>query len=107
MPTLRAGHCYGTRIYYIDKETWHSIGDDLWDPQEKYWKANNYMFAPQAIPGTSDSYFETSAAGTTMNFQGYHGGYTVFSHTTLNQNAGKYNDVTRYGTPAGLQQIMQ
>ena len=106
LPTLRAGYCYGTRIYYIDKETWHSIGDDLWILRRSTGKPT--------ITCSRRKLFQVPVTATSRPRGPHHDELSGLScrlhgitHTTLNQNAGKYNDVTRYGTPAGLQQIMQ
>jgi hypothetical protein len=105
--SLRKGYCYGTRIFYIDKDTWHSINSDFWDAQQKFWKSEFYQFSTVPIPGTTDVYFGDQLHGSTLDFQNYHATGDLLYHSEINKDAGKYQDITRYATPGGLQQINQ
>ena len=107
IPSLRKGYCYGTRLFWIDKDTWHVINPEFWDAQEKFWKSEFYQFPQMPIPETHDSYFEDNLHGAILDFQNYHATGDALIHSELNKEAGKYQDVTRYATPGGLQQINQ
>jgi hypothetical protein len=107
IPSLRQGYCYGTRVFYIDKETWHTVGNDLFDAQQKYWKNTMENFWTMPIPGTSDVYFGGPLMGTLFDFQNFHTTCFFEPNAGTNKDAGKYNDTTRYATPGGMQQINQ
>jgi len=107
LPSLRKGYCYGTRVFYIDKENWHSISPDLWDSQQRYWKGGTYFFTALPIPGTNGDVADTISEGTLTDLQNYHQSSGIRVKLDLNGNAGKFADTRRYGTVAGLQQIMQ
>ena len=47
-----AGYCYGSRMAYIDKETWQPIWMDLYDVDLKLWKTGPSMYKPMALPNT-------------------------------------------------------
>jgi hypothetical protein len=106
LPSLRQGYCYGTRLFYIDKETWHTVDADLWDAQQKFWKNFTELFWTLPVPKTNDVYFAGPLIGTVFDFQNYHTTEALEPGET-NDQAGKYNDTARYATPGGLQQINQ
>jgi hypothetical protein len=91
----------------MDKETWRSVNADFWDAQQKYWKSEFYQFSTVPTPKTSDVYFGDQLHGVTLDFQNYHETGALLYHSEINQNAGKYQDIVRYATPGGLQQINQ
>jgi len=106
LPSLRRGYCYGTRMFYIDKEDWRTKAEDFFDPQERYYKGSLIGYMPERIPQTNDV-FDEEVYGNFWSFEDWHGASGIFPQHQLNQNAGKYNDTTRYGSVAGLQQVMQ
>jgi hypothetical protein len=107
LPSLRKGYCYGTRLFYIDKDTWHNINAEYFDAQQKLWKSAFYQFSTVKIPETDDVYFGDQLHGVTLDFQNWHATGALLYHSELNGNAGKYQDINRYATPGGLQQINQ
>src|SRR5271167_2192218 len=107
IPTLRKGYCYGTRLFWVDKDSWHTINAEFWDSQEKLWMCQFFQFTQMPIPETQDSYFEDNLFGADLDFQNYHATGAALVHSEINKEAGKYQDVTRYATPGGLQQINQ
>jgi len=107
IPSLQKGYCYGSRLFYIDKDTWHNINSEYWDAQQKYWKIEFFQYTQMPIPETNDSYFEDNLFGSWMDFQNYHATGAALVHSEINKLAGKYQDTTRYATPGGLQQINQ
>ena len=66
-----------------------------------------FQFTQMPIPETNDSYFEDNLFGADLDFQNYHATGAALVHSDINKEAGKYQDVTRYATPGGLQQINQ
>jgi hypothetical protein len=107
IPSLRQGYCYGTRLFYIDKQTWHNINAEYFDAQQKFWKAGWFQFYTVPLPGTSDVYFGDPLHGAVLDFQNYHATGAFEPPKGTDKEAGKYNDTTRYATPGGLQQINQ
>jgi hypothetical protein len=59
------------------------------------------------IAGTIDVYFGDQLHGSTLDFQNYHATGDLLDHGEISKDAGKYQDITRYATPGGLQQINQ
>jgi hypothetical protein len=107
IPLLRKGYCYGTRLFYIDKDTWHTISADFWDPEQKYWKGEMYQFSTIPITGTNDVYFANQLNLVLFDFENWHATASFEPHNDVDKAAGKYQDTVRYATPGGLQQINQ
>jgi hypothetical protein len=108
IPSLQKGYCYGSRLFYVDKDTWHNINAEMWDAQQKYWKIEFWQFSQIPIPETNgDTYFADNLFGTWMDFQNFHATGAALVHSEINKLAGKYQDTVRYATPGGLQQINQ
>jgi hypothetical protein len=107
IPSLTKGYCYGTRLFWVDKDSWHTINAEYWDAQQKLWMCQFFQFTQMPIPETHDSYFEDNLFGADLDFENYHATGAALVHSDINKEAGKYQDVTRYATPGGLQQINQ
>jgi Protein of unknown function (DUF1329) len=107
LPQFQAGYCFGSRITYIDKQNYYSLGVDNFDMQQKFYKALLQQFQVIKSP-TGEPYFSSDAqAANTIDFQNFHSTNGGEFNPTFNQNTGKYQDTARYATPAGLQQVMQ
>ena len=108
-----AGYCYGSRMAYIDKETWQPIWMDLYDINLKLWKTGPSMYKPMALPGTGGD-VATGGGGPGdglyefFDMQNNHLTFDIQRDALINENApALYRDFQRWGTPAGMLQVMQ
>ncbi len=112
VPSLSAGYCYGSRMAYIDKETWQPIWMDLYDVALHLWKTGPSIYKPMPIPGTNGD-VATGAGGpgdgeyTFWDVQNNHLTLDIQSGGQINQDAKAYDDYVRWGTPGGMDQVME
>ena len=113
LPSKAAGYCYGSRMAFIDKETWQPIWMDLYDVGLKLWKIGPSVYRPIPLPGTNGD-VSTGAGGpgdgiyTFWDVQNNHLTLDIQDGGLINSDAPKtFDDFTRWGTPAGMQQVMQ
>ncbi|HEV3110448.1 MAG TPA: DUF1329 domain-containing protein [Candidatus Binataceae bacterium] len=109
----RQGYCYGSRMAYIDKETWQPIWMDLYDINLKLWKTGPSMYKPMPLPNTGGD-VATGGGGPgdgMYNFwdmQNHHLSFDIQLNALINENVPPlYQDFQRWGTPAGMLQVMQ
>jgi hypothetical protein len=112
-PAHATGYCYGSRMAFIDRENWQPIWMDLYDANLKLWKVGPSIYRPMPLPGT-DGDVATGGGGpgdgeyTYWDLQNSHITFDIQSGAQINENAPKtYDDFARWGTPAGMQQVMQ
>ncbi len=112
VPAKSGGYCYGTRMAYIDKETWQPIWMDLYDAELHLWKTGPSVYKPMPIPGTNGD-VATGAGGpgdgeyTFWDVQNNHITLDIQNDGKINDDAKSYDDYTRWGTPGGMAQVMQ
>jgi hypothetical protein len=109
VPGQSGGYCYGRRRIYADPRTWNIMWIDLFDSQDKFWKLMAWLESPEPVPG--GGYIPNIRGVNWMiDFQNQHASYALVGKDvfTINQNVPKqFYDVTRYGSPAGLNKIMK
>jgi hypothetical protein len=112
IPSEAAGYCYSSRILYADKEHWNADWVDLYDANRKLWKSISYFNDIGDVPGLGHTWDGVSSMA--WDLQNQH--MTLWSgfgnpmkiKPYLNNNAPKeYFNGVKYGSPAGLMQIMQ
>ncbi len=110
---MKAGYCYGSRMAYIDKETWQPIWMDLYDINLKLWKTGPSMYKPMALPNTGGD-VSTGGGGPGdgmyefYDIQNDHITFDIQTDALINENVpALYQDFNRWGTPAGMLQVMQ
>jgi hypothetical protein len=97
---------------YIDKETWQPIWMDLYDVALHLWKTGPSIYKPMPIPGTNGD-VATGAGGpgdgeyTFWDVQNNHLTLDIQSGGQINQDAKAYDDYVRWGTPGGMDQVME
>lgn len=113
VPSKVGGYCYGSRMAFIDKETWQPIWMDLYDVGLKLWKIGPSVYKPMPLPGTNGD-VATGGGGpgdgnyTFWDVQNNHLTLDIQSGGQINSDAPKsFDDFSRWGTPAGMQQVMQ
>jgi hypothetical protein len=111
--SMSAGYCYGSRMAYIDKETWQPVWMDLYDRSLKLWKTGPSVYRPMSLPGTNGD-VAVGAGGpgdgeyTFWDVQNMHLTFDIQTAAQINESAPKsYDDFARWGTPAGMVQVMQ
>jgi hypothetical protein len=112
IPSESAGYCYRHRVMYAEKELWNGDWVDLFDNNNKLWKSISYYNDIGNVPGLGWTW--DGVASSAMDFQNAH--QTVWSgfgnpwkrKPMLDNNAPKeYFNRVKYGSPAGLMQIMK
>ena len=113
IPSKASGYCYGKRIMYVDKQFFGALWQDLYDSKMRLWKIallqpiilNVPLAGRQNSSGAQYShYWDIQNNHATFNGPNDGHGYDVL----LNQNAPKqYDDIERYSTPGGLDQVMR
>jgi hypothetical protein len=113
VPSLNPGYCYGSRIMYIDKQYYQTLAEDIYDSNQKLWKV---MFEAGAQAPYASYGMQPNFGGIIENFfdvQNDHVSYvTTFNKGGIpilydSQVPGQFNDVAKYSTPSGLQQLMR
>jgi Protein of unknown function (DUF1329) len=106
------GYCYSSRVMYIDKEFWDGEWVDLFDSNHQLWKSISYFNDIGQVPGLGRTW--DGVASMAWDLQNTH--MTVWSgfgnpghhKPYLDFNAPKeYFDGVKYGSPAGLMQILR
>jgi Protein of unknown function (DUF1329) len=112
IPSEAAGYCYSSRVLYADKEFWNADWVDLYDANHKLWKSISYFNDIGDVPGIGHTWDGVSSMA--WDLQNTH--MTLWSGFAnpmkvkpyLNFNAPKeYFNGVKYGSPAGLMQIMR
>jgi hypothetical protein len=107
------GYCYASRILYADQEFWSANWVDLYDANRKLWKSIAYLNEVGDVPGMGHQWKDISES-MAWDLQNTHA--TIWSSygnpgkvgVYLNNNSPKeYFDGVKYGSPAGLMQIMR
>lgn len=103
-------YCYGKRVIYVDKETWAPLAVESYDRSLAMWKFHLIGYRP--VPVSADGEVVIGAGASAgfhqlINLRDQHVSGSVLVDVLVNNNAGKYTNVSRYGLPGGLQQIMQ
>jgi Protein of unknown function (DUF1329) len=112
VPSMAPGYCYGSRMAYIDVQTWQPIWMDLYDSALHLWKIGPSIYKPMPIPGT-DGQVVTGAGGpgdgiyTFWDIQNNHLTLDVQGGGQINQAAAQFDNFPRWGTPGGMDQVMQ
>jgi len=112
VPSKAGGYCYGSRMAFIDKETWQPIWMDLFDAGLHLWKTGPSIYKPMPLPGTTGD-VATGVGGpgdgdyTFWDVQNNHLTLDIQSGGLINGDAKSYDDFVRWGSAAGMQQVME
>jgi Protein of unknown function (DUF1329) len=111
--SLQRGYCYSHRIVFLDKETFEPIDVDLYDANNGFWKGILNIYYPTPLPGSPGD-FVTALGGpgnvcsTMWDLQNNHITFAIMYGTKINaETPHQYWDSYRWGTPAGMAQVMQ
>jgi hypothetical protein len=111
LPDYAGIYCYGKRVIYVDTQFAGALWEDLYDKDMKVWKFLGLFRKTLDVPGIGPVNESGSQATVFWDVQNRH--WTVFTNPTvgrpiyLNEQAPKeYNDLARYTTPAGLNDII-
>jgi len=113
IPSKVSGYCYGKRIMYIDKQFYGALWQDLYDAKMQLWKIvllqpivlNIPQIGPQNLSGAQYShYWDIQNNHASFNGPNDGHGYDVL----INEDAPKtWDDVERYSTLSGLNEVMR
>jgi hypothetical protein len=113
IPSMQRGYCYTHRIVFLDKETLEPIDIDLYDNTGNFWKGVLNIYFPTPLPGSPGD-FVTALGGpgnicsTMWDIQNNHITISVMYNSKIdNEMPDQYKDSSRWGTPAGMSQVMQ
>jgi Protein of unknown function (DUF1329) len=112
IPSEAAGYCYGRRVMYVDKQFDAPLWEDLYDSKMNLWKFFAIFPRVLNVPGVGPENVTGSQVEAFWDIQNDHS--TFFSDPKkgrafyINQEAPKeYNDLAKYTTPGGLNEIMR
>ncbi len=105
------GYCYGHKVLYIDQETNLILSADIFDRENKIYKLQIIVYSPSPTGDSHGSVYvgPVDGAGVIFDLQNSHMGhpYQQMKVEFNNQVPANMRDIQRYGTPAGLDQVMQ
>jgi hypothetical protein len=104
------GYCYSKIRFYVDRETFNIVGAEDYDTSGNLWKMFVWAYHPAPIPGTNDVTVGTTTGIMTdaLDIQSGHATEGYSKDATVNENVpARYQDAVRWGTPAGMLQVMQ
>jgi hypothetical protein len=111
LPDYDGAYCYGKRVMYVDKAFSGPLWEDLYDKDMKAWKSLGVFRKTLDVPGIGPVNESGSHVTVFWDVQNRHS--TVFADPAigrplyLNEQAPmEYNDLARYTTPAGLNDIL-
>jgi hypothetical protein len=110
IPSQERGYCYGDRVMFLDKEQFAPQWLDLYDAEHKYWKLYWNLYYPELIPETGERTFGSGTTGgffLMQEFQNTHEDAAWQEGHWGSNVPPTFRDYSRWGTPAGLLQVMQ
>lgn len=111
LPQDRPGYCYGHRIMYLDADTFNLLAQDIYDANGRLWKYQDNLFPILEAPDKSGNKLIGTDLFRVLRFydlQNEHATLGPFVNFQSDTDVpAPYNDPVRWGSPAGLQQIMK
>jgi len=107
-----AGYCYSSRILYADKEFWNADWVDLYDANRKLWKSISYFNDIGDVRGLGRTWDGVSSMAWDLQnthmtlWSGFANPMKVKPYLDFNAPKEYFNGV-KYGSPAGLMQILR
>ena len=113
LPAFASGYCYGKRIMYVDRYTNIPLWEDLYDTKMQLWKVNLLLPRAREVPGLGIQESTGSNINLMWDVQNSHASFFSTQDGPgkdwlINEQVPiEYQDVTRFSTPGGLNQIMR
>lgn len=113
VPSLAAGYCYGKRIIYVDRNSYVPLWEDLYDARLKLWKSLAVLPMANEVPGIGVQDFTGTQTDIFWDLQRKHATFfysaDAYGHAAyVNQQVPKeYDNLKKYSTPGGLNQIFR
>lgn len=112
IPSRAPDYCYGKRVIYVDRATSAPLWEDLYDSELQPWKVFGLFLHTVAAPGIGPIDSSGSLVEAFWDIQNKHStflsgpadGHPFFVN---GQAPAQYEDVGRYTTPKGLDEIMR
>jgi hypothetical protein len=108
-----SGYCYGKRVMYVDKATFNTYWEELYDEKMQPWKIVGFFLHTIDVPGIGPVDSTGSVIYSFWDIQNNHASFITDPadqgpNTYINEQAPRdYLDLTRYSNPAGLNLIMR
>ncbi|HEV3112037.1 MAG TPA: DUF1329 domain-containing protein [Candidatus Binataceae bacterium] len=108
LPT-QPGYCYGHKVIYFDKETFIPLWLDIYDRDEKLWKAFMTFSSPVPTPSGEEVYILGVNTETMVELQNKHLQISVVSGpVSIDKDvSAEYRNVQLMAFPGSLSQVMQ
>ena len=113
LPKYARGYCYGQRVMYIDRSTFSTYWEELYDPAMQPWKVVGLFLHAVDVPGIGVVDESNSLIYAFWDIQHHHASFlgdptdSTYPVYINEQVPAEYHDVRRYSTPAGLNLIMR
>jgi len=112
LPQFAEGYCYSKRKMYMDAATTAQMAWDTWDSAGRQWRSELPFTMPEPVPKGGYS-LNPGWSHVDIDFQNQHisvlvpGPDPVHEILINSEIPSEYINYARYGTPAGLAQVMQ
>ncbi|MGO9058389.1 MAG: DUF1329 domain-containing protein [Candidatus Binataceae bacterium] len=108
LPDMK-GYCYQQKVLYVDRQTWQPFMTDIYDVQNRLWKADYALITPIPINDHEKAVVPGSFNEVMIDLQNAHLSTSeIYAELTVNKFAPqKYLNAQTLAFPAGLAQIMQ
>jgi hypothetical protein len=112
IPSASAGYCYGNRVLWVDKEFWLPYWVDDFDANHKLWKVFAYENGTADVPTLGHVWDGVASIG--WDLQNTHA--TIWcpwaspshrGHWLNRLTPAEYQNGVKYGSPAGLMEILR
>ena len=113
LPAYASGYCYGKRVMYVDKATFNTYWEELYDAKMQPWKFAGFFLHTIEVPGIGPVDSSGSLIYAFWDIQNNHASFITDPMdnqpaTYVNERVPKeYLDLSRYSTPGGLNLIMR
>ncbi len=113
IPSQAEGYCYGRRVMYIDRQFYGALWLDLYDMKMRLWKTAHISPQAMEVPGigvVSNAGSFSEQFWDLINQHGtYDSSFDAHGHTTdvNSQVPQTYNDIEKYSSPNGLNEVMR
>lgn len=113
VPAYASGYCYGKRVMYVDKATYNTYWEELYDAKMQPWKFAGFFLHAIEVPEVGPVDSSGSLIYAFWDIQNNHASFITDPvdnqpTTYVNEQVPKeYLDLNRYSTPGGLNLIMR
>jgi Protein of unknown function (DUF1329) len=114
VPSKAQSYCYGKRVMYVDKRFGAPLWEELYDANMRLWKIANLSPRAAEVPGVGIVNGSGSTTEEWWDIQNDHASYAFFVPDKSGRDIladkqvpSRYDNVAKYSTPGGLNQILR